>query len=193
MNGWVKLRRSLADDPLWTQKPFTEGQALVDLLLHAEFKTHRSGGRKYEAGHVYMSELQLAERWGWSRMKIRHVFKMFERKQYIRIVTKPGRSGGSDILVIGWNPSDKEEPIKQPIKRPVAPRKSGHEEPIKQPYLNTGSPSGENSICENNEEIPSGQPVGLPPEGGAARPGGERDETLAAAFREMWEAMGQDV
>ena len=39
MSGWVKLRRDLAEEEIWTEeKPFTRGQALVDLLMRVTFR-----------------------------------------------------------------------------------------------------------------------------------------------------------
>ena len=42
MNGYIKLHRSLMDNPLWTEKPFSRGQAWVDLLMLANRKIARS-------------------------------------------------------------------------------------------------------------------------------------------------------
>ena len=72
--GFVKLYRKLADNPLWNQKPFSDGQAWVDLLLIANHKpgiiSKRGNRVKVERGQVGVSIKGLSDRWGWSRGKV---------------------------------------------------------------------------------------------------------------------------
>jgi DNA replication protein DnaD len=62
--------------PLWEDKPFSKGQAWIDLLLLANHeKTRFVLGRSLvtaEAGQIVTSEVKLAARWGWSRQKVRN-------------------------------------------------------------------------------------------------------------------------
>jgi hypothetical protein len=73
--GWIKLYRKLQQNDLWTFEPFTRGQAWVDLLLLANHKDGfiRVRGIRVEVkrGQVGWSEIKLAERWKWSRGKVR--------------------------------------------------------------------------------------------------------------------------
>lgn len=74
-NGWICLNRSLLDHWLWQDKPFSRGQAWIDLLLmtnHDENKFLLGSelivvGR----GEFVTSEIKLMERWGWSKEKTR--------------------------------------------------------------------------------------------------------------------------
>lgn len=68
--GWIKLHRSLLDNPMWLQKPFSEGQAWVDLLMLAAHEDHETNGKEWKAGTVQLSKKWLMERWGWSRRRI---------------------------------------------------------------------------------------------------------------------------
>lgn len=74
--GYIKLYRRLTAHPLWEDKPFSKGQAWIDLLLaanHAESRFYL--GRTpvtAAAGQVVTSEVKLADRWGWSRQKVRN-------------------------------------------------------------------------------------------------------------------------
>jgi len=74
-SGWIKLHRQIMDTPEWLSEPFTKGQAWVDLLLLANHKTGFIRKRgilvAVERGHVGHSERVLAERWKWSRGKVR--------------------------------------------------------------------------------------------------------------------------
>ena len=74
-SGYFKVYRKLIKSSLWLQEPFTRGQAWVDLVGMAR---HRDGyGRKrgirieIARGCLLMSEQELAERWQWSRGKVR--------------------------------------------------------------------------------------------------------------------------
>ena len=75
MEGWIALHRSLAFHELWTSEPFTRGQALVDMLMlanHAPGIIRKQGLRiDLDRGDVGWSECELAERWKWSRGKVR--------------------------------------------------------------------------------------------------------------------------
>jgi hypothetical protein len=73
--GWIRLHRQLMDEPEWLAEPFTRGQAWVDLLLLANHETGYIRKRgilvAVERGQVGYSEETLAERWQWSRGKVR--------------------------------------------------------------------------------------------------------------------------
>lgn len=73
MEGYVKLFRSITENWVWDDKPFSRGQAWIDLLILANHADARgiSKGRpvEYKAGTVHYSILSLADRWGWSRKK----------------------------------------------------------------------------------------------------------------------------
>ena len=75
MEGWIKIWRKLGDSKLWLSEPFTRGQAWVDLLILANHSDGylRKRGIRVEVcrGQVGWSEEKLAERWKWSRGKVR--------------------------------------------------------------------------------------------------------------------------
>ena len=76
--GWIKLDRKLLENELWRQKPFSQGQAWVDLLLMASYDEHDAiiNGEVVHLmpGDVVRTQKQFAERWGWSRSKVRNFF-----------------------------------------------------------------------------------------------------------------------
>lgn len=71
--GWIKVDRKLLEHDLWKDKPFSKGQAWLDLLLLANYKdsTVKYQGKVItcKRGTVYRSISSLARRWGWSRKK----------------------------------------------------------------------------------------------------------------------------
>lgn len=81
--GWIKLHRSILDNKFWTEKPFTKGQAFVDLILRANFKDGEfyKNNRliKVQRGQTARSEISLSKDWGWSRQKVRGFLAALEQ------------------------------------------------------------------------------------------------------------------
>jgi len=87
MQGWVRLNRQLLTHDLWLAEPFTRGQAWVDLFAlanHEQGTIYVRGNRVViERGQVGWSELSLAQRWQWSRGKVRRFLNELETAQQI--------------------------------------------------------------------------------------------------------------
>ena len=95
--GWISLYRTILDGWLWEDKPFARGQAWIDLLLQANHKDSKklSKGELVEIkrGSLLTSDQILADRWGWSRKKVRAFLSMLEKEQMITLNrTKKGTS-----------------------------------------------------------------------------------------------------
>lgn len=75
MEGWIYLHRSLKENWVWNDKPFSRGQAWIDILFSANYKENKFplGDEVVivERGSFITSELKLMERWGWSKTKVR--------------------------------------------------------------------------------------------------------------------------
>lgn len=73
--GYIYLDRSLCDHWLYADKPFDKARAWIDLIFLAHHKTHtrmfRGKPKTYKRGDVDRSISSLADRWGWSRQKVR--------------------------------------------------------------------------------------------------------------------------
>lgn len=74
--SFIKLDRKLKSNPLWLEKPFSKGQAWVDLLLLAQGvdreKMYRGKVQNQKPGVVYTSIVYLSNRWGWGRNRVYH-------------------------------------------------------------------------------------------------------------------------
>lgn len=85
--GWISIHRQIQDCFIWDKKPFSWGQAWIDLLLlvnHEDKKTYFSGkmitvGR----GQRITSINKLAQRWGWSRHKVSDFLNILESEEMI--------------------------------------------------------------------------------------------------------------
>jgi DNA replication protein DnaD len=86
--GYIKVYRKIASNPLWMQKPFSDGQAWLDMLLIANYKTGyitKRGARIIvERGQIGTSIKGLADRWGWSRGKVNRFIKHLENEHQIK-------------------------------------------------------------------------------------------------------------
>ena len=201
-DGWVKLRRELAEDPIWTKGSFDAGKAWVDLLLQVTYKTHTSGGKRYRAGCVYTSTIALGARWNWTRNKVRWFLKQMEAEKRLKVKRWP-EGPGVEIFVIGWNPGEEQpqkhtvksgkteaqqpsRPSKQPYFSAVKSGENGNEQPDKQPLQNTVDTLQGISTVEGKDDGVTGGRSGSPPEGGPPRP--EETDPLARAMAEwLWE------
>lgn len=72
--GYIRLYRDIRDHWIWDDKPFSRGQAWIDLLMMAshENKTMLFDNRPMtlKRGQFVTSLQKLADRWGWSRSKV---------------------------------------------------------------------------------------------------------------------------
>ena len=88
MAGYISLHRQILDNSLWQDKPFSRGQAWVDLLLMASYTDHSFWVRGIEVkvceGQIAMSEITMSKRWGWSRDKVRRFLSCLENAGSIR-------------------------------------------------------------------------------------------------------------
>jgi hypothetical protein len=104
MDGWIKLYRQLVNNDLWLSEPFSRGQAWVDLLLIAN---HTSGvirrrGIKItvKRGQVGYSQDTLANRWGWSKNKVRRFLCTLYTEKQITLETELKNISISTLITI---------------------------------------------------------------------------------------------
>ena len=80
--GWISVHRQLQEHWLWEDKPFSRGQAWIDLIMLANYEDtkvpYKGDVITCERGSVNLSILLLADRWGWSRHKARDFLKLLE-------------------------------------------------------------------------------------------------------------------
>lgn len=101
--GWIKLHRKIRENYLWTDKPFSRGQAWIDLLIMASHEDNKfmlgSDLIESKAGDIVTSEVKLMDRWGWSKSKVRKFLKMLETDQMI--IKKADRKK-TTIFIVNW-------------------------------------------------------------------------------------------
>lgn len=74
MKGWISLHRRLQEHWTWKDKPFSKGQAWIDLLLMVNHEDKKVPLGKeiitVKRGSRITSIRKLCERWGWSNTKV---------------------------------------------------------------------------------------------------------------------------
>ena len=85
--GWIALHRKIQDHWLWEDKPFSRGQAWIDMLLLANHDDNKFllGNELVEVkcGSFITSELKLMERWGWGKTKTRAFLDLLQSDEMI--------------------------------------------------------------------------------------------------------------
>ncbi len=84
VSGWIKLHRRIQDHWLWqSEKPFDKRAAWIDILLMVNHDDQKVAFRNelvgVQRGERITSEPKLAERWGWSRTKVRNFLNLLEK------------------------------------------------------------------------------------------------------------------
>lgn len=92
-DGYILLYRQITENPIWTEKPYSRGQAWVDLLIKASFKdvTAIIKGKKVEVkrGQLLRSIDNLAKEWGWSKNKVYRFLKYLTGEQMVHLNGTP--------------------------------------------------------------------------------------------------------
>lgn len=87
--GWVSLHRQIREHWLWDDKPFSKGQAWVDILMMANHSNGRilAGNEivDIEAGGFITSDEKLGNAWGWSRHKVRNFLDLLQADEMISV------------------------------------------------------------------------------------------------------------
>ena len=156
MEGWISLHRQLCDSPLWTCEPFSRGQAWVDLLLlanHSDSFFYKRGVKiNVSRGQVGRSEVELSDRWKWSRNKVRKFIKDLEKEQQI----EQQKTNVTQLLTI-VNYSKFQEKGQQTKQQKDSRRTAEGQQ--KDTYNNVNNVNNENNVNKESSESNSPQPT----------------------------------
>ncbi len=104
MPGWMKLYRQIKDHKMWLDKPFSRGQAWLDILLNTSYGASSFWARgiciQIKPGQCSMSVLNMAERWGWSRGKVSRFLLYLENEHQIK---QQKNNVTTLITVLNWD------------------------------------------------------------------------------------------
>lgn len=127
--GWIKLHRSIMENRLWKGEKFTRGQAWVDMLMLANWEDGslriRGIDMPIRRGQLGWSEVKLAERWNWSRNKVRRFLGELKTKHQIE---QQNGNVSSLITIVNYEEyqnreTDSEHQTKQQVKQQTEQQK----------------------------------------------------------------------
>jgi hypothetical protein len=111
--GYVSIHRELFDHWVWEEKPFSRGQAWIDLIMMANHKDAKImfDGRFIEVnrGDVITSSVKLSERWGWSRTKVGLFLENLETDHMIAKKTDSKKTALTICKYCDWQDSQTAE------------------------------------------------------------------------------------
>lgn len=116
--GWICLHRKIRDCTLiWDDKPFSRGQAWIDLLLqvnHEDREILFNGTyKKIERGQTLTSIRKLSEQWGWSRKK---TTKFLNELKMGHMLSLESNNKSTTITVVNYRLYQDRETTKEPQK-----------------------------------------------------------------------------
>lgn len=115
--GWIKTHRTILKHWIWEDKPFSKGQAWIDMLLLASHVDSKFvlGGELVETpkGSFVTSEVKLMERWGWSKSKTRLFLKMLEKD---KMIVKKSDRKKTTITIVKYSAFQEGKTTKKPQK-----------------------------------------------------------------------------
>lgn len=152
--GWISLYRAMEDGWLWEDKPFARGQAWIDLLLQANHKDKKTFSKGelviVNRGSFLTSDQLLADRWGWSRKKVRTFLEVLVKEQMIELKRSPK---GTSLTLVNWDlyqglgTTEEQQKIQQRDNRGTT------EEQQKNTNNNDNNVNNDNKYINNKEEV----------------------------------------
>lgn len=110
MQGWVSIHRQLNDHWLWKDKPFSKGQAWIDILMRVNHKQAKVPIGNVivdvEAGQTIWSIQDMATKWGWSRKKVSNFLNILQTEL---MLSQKRTSKYTLITVENWSMYQTEE------------------------------------------------------------------------------------
>ena len=119
-NGWVKISRSVQQNFLWKEEdPFDRRSAWVDLILLAnhepgEIRTRNGETIKIPIGSHYTSIRKLADRWHWSKDKVRRFLATLTATQ---MITQTATQNGTLLTLVKYRDFQSVRDTKQDAER----------------------------------------------------------------------------
>ena len=149
--GFIKIDRQLFDHWIWTDEPFSKGQAWIDLIGLANYKVRKTTYKGQvvicERGTVNRSISFLARRWRWSRDKTRNFLTLLESDNMIRLKATTNQT---TITVVNYGKFQDSTTTKLAANRQRTSQR-GDSEPHKERRKNKNVKEGEEALPPDEE------------------------------------------
>lgn len=148
--GWLKIYRKILDNFLWEDRPFSRGQAWIDLILIAnhEDKTTIFNGNVVEIkrGQKMTSLRKLSDRWGWSITKTK---KFLEVLQSEKMLTYKSNSKNTVYTIVNFNDYQEKQEHKNNTKITQKENRNKTERKQKETNKNDKNDKNDKNIFNN--------------------------------------------
>ena len=149
MDGWIKIYRGIVENPLWNIKPFSKGQAWIDLILQANYTESKTLiGNKLESvekGSFITSELKLMNCWGWSKNKVRAFLQYLENENMIIKISNQKRT---IIKIVNYSLYQDMEVSEQMTKLTIVKES---DKDLEKPVITKKESQGKKRVKDKNE------------------------------------------
>ena len=152
--GWISIYRRIQYSWLWQEKPFSKGQAWIDLLLSANHKDNKVllGNEliNVKRGSFITSQKKLMERWGWGSEKTRRFLKLLDTEEMIKLSTDKRKT---TILVVNYKEYQNQNGLNEDISTDNSDTQNdnGIQTEYKQNDNRTPAETNNNENNDNNE------------------------------------------
>ena len=141
MKGWISLHRGITKNWTWEDKPFSKGQAWIDILLMVNHEDKKilfdNELLTVERGSRITSIRKLCNRWGWSNSKVRAFLALLEQDEMMAYKSDTRKTV---LTVVNYNDYQSEEKRKTPLKH----HSSTTETPLKHTNNNDNNDNNDN-------------------------------------------------
>ena len=146
--GAIFIHRGIWENWLWEEKPFSKGQAWIDMLLLANHKDqkvpYKGNITLIKRGEFIRSERDLSFRWGWSKSKVHAFLSLLKSDEMINILSD---QKANRISVLNYDTYQTLQISKKPIEDQLKTSKR----PVKD--LNNNENNENNVFSENSDEF----------------------------------------
>ena len=153
-SGYIKIDRGILKHWLWEDKPFSKGQAWIDLLLLAVWKESKELYRgelvERTPGEIFCSIEWLADKWGWNRKTVMRFLDVLERDN---MITQTRTKKGTTITIVNWTVYQTQGTTQGTSEGQAAGHANGHARDNRRDMLGTTEGTHYKNINKAKESI----------------------------------------
>jgi len=144
--GWISVHRQIQDHWVWKDKPFSKGQAWLDILMMVNHEDARVllGNELVEVkrGSRITSIRQLCDRWGWSNTKVKKFLSVLESDNMLVVKSDTKKT---TLTIVNYNDYQESKNIKNDTE--TTEKRHGNDTETSQKHTNNNDNNNNN---ENN-------------------------------------------
>lgn len=160
--GWISIHRKIQDNIIWNDKPFSRGQAWIDLIMlanHEDKKIIFNGSTvEIKRGEKITSLRKLSERWGWSRGKTKKFLNLLKDENMIEFKTDHQKT---TYKIVNYNVYQNEDLDKRATEKPLNDQQKATEKPLNDTNNNVNNINNVNNNNNTTGVVPTQSEIDL--------------------------------